>query len=156
MVDVRRGIHTHDASGPRPDGSARVPDLEEAKQYKFLGALESVIQEDRLYLECEAKGYLRRMSVIWSSPVSDHNRVTASNQPALPLLNYLIWTQHWPLTEMRKIDREARKIIVESGGKHPCGSTFILYLPREKGGRRLRSVEQEYQVTKVKAAMKLR
>ena len=57
--------------------------------------------------------------------------------------------------ELRKIDREARKIIVENGGKHPCGSTSILYLLREKGGRGLRSVEQEYQVTKVKVAVKL-
>ena len=66
-----------------------------------------------------------------------------------------MWTQHWPLTELRKIDREARKIIVENGGKHTCGSTSILYLPGEKGGRGLHSVEQEYQVTKVKAAVKL-
>ena len=135
VVHVRRGVHTHDASRLRLDDSARVPDLEEGKQYKFLGVLESVIQEDRLSLECVAKEYLRRMSVIWTSPLSDHNRVTASNQFALPLLSYLMWTQHWPLTELRKIDREARKIIVENGGKHPCGSTSILYLPREKGGR---------------------
>ena len=155
VVHVRRGYHTHDVSGPRPDGRALVPDLEEGKQYKFSGVLESVIQEDRLYLECETKEYLRRMSVIWTSHLSDHNRVTASNQFALPLLSYLMWTQHWPLTELSKIDREARKIIVKSGGKHPCGSTSILYLPREKGGRILRSVEQEYQVTKVKAAVKL-
>ena len=59
------------------------------------------------------------------------------------------------MTQLRKIDREARKIIVESGGKHPCRSTSIVYLPREKGGRGLRSVEQKYQVTKVKAAVKL-
>ena len=39
-----------------------------------------MIQEDRLSLECAAKEYLRRMSVIWTSPLSDHNRVTASNQ----------------------------------------------------------------------------
>ena len=155
MVHVRRGVHTNDASRLRLDDSARVPDLEEGKQYKFLGVLESVIQEDRLSLECAAKEYLRRMSIIWTSPLSDHNRVTASNQFALPLLSYLMWTQHWPLTELRKIDREARKIIVENGGKHPCGSTSILYLPREKGGRGLRSVEQEYQVTKVKVAVKL-
>ena len=44
MYEVRGGGgggHTHDASGPRPDGSARVPDLEQCKQYKFLGVLEA-------------------------------------------------------------------------------------------------------------------
>ena len=61
MVHVRRGVHTHYASGPRPGGSMRVPDLEEGKQHNFLGVLESVIQKDRLSLECAAKEYLRRM-----------------------------------------------------------------------------------------------
>ena len=82
------------------------------------------------------------MSVIWTSPLSDYNRVTAPTQFALPLLSYLMWTQHWLLTELKKIDREARKIIVENGGRHHCGSTSILYLPREKGGSGLRSVER--------------
>ena len=53
------------------------------------------------------------------------------------------------------IDREARKIICENGGKHPLISTAIIYLAREKGGHGLRSVEREYKLTKIKAAMKL-
>ena len=36
-----------------------------------------------------------------------------------------------------------------------CGTTSLLYLPRDKGGRGLRSVETEYKETKVKAAVKL-
>ena len=51
VVHVRRKVHTHNASGIRLDDSARVPDLEEGKQYKFLGVLERVIQEDKLSLE---------------------------------------------------------------------------------------------------------
>ena len=31
----------------------------------------------------------------------------------------------------------------------------ILYMPREKGGRMLRSTEEKYKVTKIKAAVKL-
>ena len=38
---------------------------------------------------------------------------------------------------------------------NPSGSTAILYIPREKGGRGLRSIEEEYKVTKKKAAVKL-
>ncbi|XP_068757656.1 uncharacterized protein [Montipora capricornis] len=106
-------------------------------------------------LDCAAREFLRRMSIIWSSPLSDHNRVTASNQFALPVLGYLMWTQQWPVTELKRLDGEARKIIVENGGKHPSGSTAILYMPREKGGRGLRSIEEEYKVTKIKAAVKL-
>ncbi|PFX32789.1 Cofilin/actin-depolymerizing factor-like [Stylophora pistillata] len=86
---------------------------------------------------------------------NDDNRVTASNQFALPVLAYLMWTQHWPVTELRSIDREARKIICENGGKHPLSSTAMLYLPRDKGGRGLRSVQQEYKLTKIKSSIKL-
>ena len=106
-------------------------------------------------LEWAAKEFLCRMSIIWSSPLSDHNRVTASNQFALPVLGYLMWAQQWPVTGLKKLDREARYIVVENGGKHPSGSTAILYMSREKGGRGLRSMEVEYKVTKIKAAVKL-
>ena len=106
-------------------------------------------------LECAAKEFLRRISIIRSSPLSDHNRVTASNQFALQLLGYLIWTKQWPVTDLKTLDIEARKIVVENGGKHPRGSTVILYMPRERGGRGLCSIEEEYKVTKIKAAMKL-
>ena len=66
-----------------------------------------------------------------------------------------MWTQQGPVTELKKLDREACKIVVENGGKHPSGSTAILYMPKEKGGRGLRSIEEEYEVTKIKAAVKL-
>ena len=48
-----------------------------------------------------------------------------------------MWTQSWPITELKQVDREARKIVVENGGKHP------------------RSIKIEYKETKVKAAVKL-
>ena len=53
------------------------------------------------------------------------------------------------------MDRADRKIIVENGGKHPASLTTLLYLPREKGGRGLRSVEHEYKITKIKSLLKL-
>ena len=64
-------------------------------------------------------------------------------------------TQTWPLAQLQQVDREARKIIVEFGGKHPQGSTAILYMSRKCGGRGLRSVETTYKDITIKAAMKL-
>ena len=66
-----------------------------------------------------------------------------------------MWTQQWPATELKKIDRKARKIVVENGGKHPGGSTAIPFTPREKGGRGVRSIEEECKGTKTKAVIKL-
>ena len=54
-----------------------------------------------------------------------------------------------------EVDRAARKIIVENSGKHPASLTSLLYLPRQKGGRGLPSVEHEYKLTKIKSLLKL-
>ena len=116
------------------DESTVITSLKEGTQYKFLGVLENLKQDDQLALKVASKVFLRRMSVIWSSPLSDFNRVIASNQFALPVMSYLIWTQNWPITELKRIDREARKIIIENGGRHPLSSTAMLYLTRGKGG----------------------
>ena len=87
--------------------------------------------------------------------MSDHAKAVASNQYALPVLTYLMWTQTWPIANIQQLDREGRKIIVENGGNHPKGSTAILYMSRKLGGRGLKSVENEYKNTKIKAAVKL-
>ncbi|XP_068716907.1 uncharacterized protein [Montipora capricornis] len=155
VVHFKRGTHVADSAGLKVDGNAKIPSLEDGQQYKFLGVLESLKQEEKLALQSAAKEYLRRLSVIWTSPLSDYHRVVASNQFAMPAMSYYMWTQHWPITDLKQIDREARKIVVENGGKHPCGSTSLLYLSRDKGGRGMRSIETEYKETKIKAAANL-
>ena len=59
------------------------------------------------------------------------------------------------MMDIQEIDRKARKIVIENGGRHPCCSNAIFYLPRDKGGRGLRSVEMEYKGTKIKSAGRL-
>ena len=66
-----------------------------------------------------------------------------------------MWTQVWPIADLQRIDRETRKIMVENGARHPLASTDQLYIPRSSGGRGLRSVESEYKLIKIKAAVKL-
>ena len=46
-------------------------------------------------------------------------------------------------------------IVCESGGKHPLGLKATLYLPRALRGRRVRSVEEEYKMTRFMSAIKL-
>ena len=127
----------------------------DGEQYKFLGVQENLKQENKLVLNCTAEIYLKSVSVIWSSPLSDHNRITATNQFALPVLANLMRTQKLPIADLQQLDRETRKIMVENGGKHPLGSKALLYLPRKVGGRGLKSVENVYKLTKNKTAVNL-
>ena len=66
-----------------------------------------------------------------------------------------MWSQTWSVTDLKIVDREAPKIIVKNGGKHPGDSTALVYLPREKDGRGFRAVKTEYKVTQVKTAIRL-
>ena len=111
-------------------------------------------QNEKLALAVAAKTYLQRLSVTWTSPLSDANRVRATNQFALPVLTYPMWTQHGPLGEVRDIYRETRSSISENGGRHPLSSCAVIYFPREEEGRGLKSVKQEYKPIKIKAAIK--
>ena len=98
VLHVKRGVQQEDNDSIKLDESFVIQSLKQQSHYKFLGVLESINQEDLLALECASKEYLKQLSVIWSSPLSDVNKVTASNQYALPVLSYLMPTQ--------RIDRE--------------------------------------------------
>ena len=80
----------------------------------------------KLALTVAAKTYLQRLSIIWTSPLSDANRFKATNQFAFLVFTYPMWTQQWPLGELQSIDRETRKLISENGGRHPLSPTALL------------------------------
>ena len=103
-----------------------VEKLKTGTKYKFLGVRESVMEDEKLALTVAAKTYLQRLSIIWKSPLSDANRFKATNQFALLVLTYPMWTQQWPLRKLQSIDRETRKLISENGGRHPLSSTSLL------------------------------
>ena len=144
VMHVKRGGRVSDAESMKIDGLKLINRLREDLQYKFLEVMGSVRQEDRSVLELAAKDFLRRVSVIRSSPLYDHAKSVASNRCTLPVLTYLRWAQTWPLAELQQIDREARKIISGGGGKYSKGSAAALYLARKNGGKGLKSVEEEY------------
>ena len=81
----KEGVHSQEGFG-RDIVGERLATLKEGRQYKFLSVLETRVQEEKMALELAAKEYPRRLSVIWSSPLSDYNRVVASNHFALPVL----------------------------------------------------------------------
>ena len=60
-------------SDTKLDELAVIARLKDGEQYKFLGVQENLKQEDKLVLNWAAEVYLKKVSVIWSSPLSDHN-----------------------------------------------------------------------------------
>ena len=155
VMHVKPGNLVSDGQSTKIDGLKPINFLREDSHYKFRGVRESVRQEDGLVLELVAKEFLRRVSIIWSSPLYDHAKAVASNQYAFLVFTELIWTQTLPLAELQQTDRDTRKIISGSGGSHRKGSIAAVYLTRNNAGRGLKSVEEEHKNMKIKVAFKL-
>ena len=155
VIHVKRGQVEQGSGDMKIADLKPIESLDHYNTYKFLGVFENTKQEDKQVVEAAAKTYLHRLSIIWSSPLSDHAKVLAFNQYALPVVTYLMWTQTWPIASISQFDQEGRNIIVKNGGNHLKGSTAILYVSRMLGGRGLKSVDNEYKNNKIKAAVKL-
>ena len=71
IINVRRGKQVCEGSKAKLDHSTEIASLNEGERYKFLGVLENLKQDDKLVLQQAAKICLQKISVIWSSPLSD-------------------------------------------------------------------------------------
>ena len=98
--------------------------MKQGSFYKFLAVMENFKQEDQLVLKGAAKVFLQRMSVRLPGP-------------SLFLTIIKCWHltgSHCPSCNFNS-DRGVGKVITQSGGKHPLGSTELMYLPGKHGGR---------------------
>ena len=101
VTHIKRGALDQSTGDMKVEETAVIAKLKTEEHYKFLGVLENLKQKDKMVLKCDTEAYLQRMSVIWSSPLSDLNQGCASNQFALPVLTYYMRTQQWPIAELQ-------------------------------------------------------
>jgi len=126
-------------------GTGVIPEVTENTMYRYLG-VDQVFRANHKTTRAKiTKKYLARMRTIWSSPLSAKRKVQATNAWAVSTFRYYLTVIDWPRTELRAIDRRARKIIAQYQGHHKCASIERLYLPREKGGRGLQMIEQVWE-----------
>ena len=126
--------------------------MESSDKYKFLGKYENFEYLDKFTFQQAEKEYLRRLNVIWSSPLSVPSKQTACIVFALPTLEYFMGTSNWLIADIQNLDRKSRKVVEMHKGKHILESIAMLYLPQKCGGRGFRSVEDTYKISKIKVA----
>ena len=123
--------------------------MESSDKYKFLGKYENFEQLDMFTFQ---KEYLRRLNIIWSSPLSVPRKLTASTVFAMPSLEYFMGTSDWLIADIQNLDRKSRKVVEMHKGKHISESTALLYLPQKCSGRGFKSVEDTYKISEIKVA----
>ena len=80
VVHVRRGILNAESENGGASKNESIKSLSDGSHYKSLGAMENTTQDDESSLEITCKAFLRCLSLIWTSLLSDYDTVLASNQ----------------------------------------------------------------------------
>ena len=97
----------------------------------------------------------QRAHIIWSSNLSDANKCLASNAFINGAVEYYFWAVKFAIQVPKDMDIAIRDSMNETGCKHTNLMNDVNYLPRKKGGRGLRSLEDSYRHIKIKLAIKL-
>ena len=75
------------------------------------------------------------------SQLNSRNKFNAVNAYCLPIIQYAVGIVKWNVDDLRSMDRKTRKLLTIHRGLHPRSDVDHLYVPRKKGGRGLKLVE---------------
>ena len=129
-----------------------IPLLQNSDHYKFLGKQENATHLEEIVTREASKEYLRRCAFIWSSPLTIPRKIASTNNFAVPAVQYQMWSSMWHMEDIRKLDRDTRKLIKNNKAMHHQESIASLHLQKSKRGRGLMEVESVYKLTKIKVA----
>jgi len=116
-------------------GTGVIPKVTENMMYRYLGVLQVFKENHKATRAKLIKKYLARMRTIWSSSLSAKQKVQATNAWATSTFRYYLTVIEWPRSELRAIDRRARKIIAPHQGHHKCALIERLYLRGGEGSK---------------------
>ena len=96
---------------------------------KFLGVDEADQQENKVVLKKAETEVIRRVSVILDIPMLDHNKKSAINIFALPVLTYFMPVIYFSQEDLNEIDLKIKRLLTERGARHPQHLNILLYGP---------------------------
>ena len=137
------------------EDSTVIKSIRSDETYKLMGVPQSYKNEVGVLEEKLVKLVKQRAYIIWNSDLYDANKVYASNIFINSAIKYLFWSMKFTMKFLKDIDGIIRNAMNISGSKHTNLMNAVVYLPRIKGGRGLKSLEQTYKEVKVKVCAKL-
>ena len=123
--------------------------------YKFLGIPENILHDTSDIVKNMKEVIKQRTNVIWTSPLSDYNKIISTNIFVLSAVEYFMWSEKFTLGNIRDMDLSIREILNRVSAKYSLQLNNSLYLPRSEGGRGLRNIETTYKKIRIKAAINL-
>ena len=154
FFEIYEGKHRISEDITLEDGTI-IKSIKDDETYKFMGVPQSYKNEVGVLEDKLLKLVKQRAHIIWKSDLYDANKVYASNVFINSAIEYFFWSMKFTLKVLKDMDVAIRNAMNITGSKHTNLMNAVVYLPRMKGGRGLKSLEQTYKEVKVKVAAKL-
>uniref|UniRef100_H2ZVK0 Reverse transcriptase domain-containing protein n=1 Tax=Latimeria chalumnae TaxID=7897 RepID=H2ZVK0_LATCH len=110
------------------------------ESYKYLGILEHGSINNIDVKKKATMEYKKRLRQFLKSKLSGSNLLQAINTYTIPVMSYIAGIVDWTLDEMKQLDRMTRRQLTIHGALHKT-DVDRLYVPRRKGGRGLKSID---------------
>ena len=108
--------------------------------YTYLGIDENTAYDGPLNKAKLTKEYLNCIKKIWSSELSDYNKVAAHNSFAAPTVTPTVGIIDWAINDIEQLDIKTRKILSMTGNLHPNSDINYLYVSRCNGGGGIKKI----------------
>ena len=117
------------------------------KGYPYLGILE-LLDPCHDKTKNTMKELVTKISnVVWSSKLSERNKVSAHNMFVVSKLTYTFGIINWTQNELDELDCMVRKVAAEHGSLNKHSNCQRLYLKRKDGGRGLLNIHDTHNRT---------
>ena len=142
-VTLKRGKQIQ-SSNITLDQDLTVQDLNQEKNYKYLGIEETGSISHAQMKERIRKEFYRRVRKVVQSDLNSKNKMMAFNTLAIPVVTYSFNIIDWSLQEIKGMDVKVRKLLTINKMHHPKADVDRIYLPRVEGGRGMLQLENVY------------
>ncbi|GMH46187.1 hypothetical protein BSKO_14155 [Bryopsis sp. KO-2023] len=123
--------------------------------YKYLGIPQGHVNSPTEFKRKLKSEYYKRVHLVWSSGLSAKNKVVAHNSWAVGVFKYAFGVLAWTKTELEIVDRRTRHILQSWDCHKRLGNMDRLYMSRDKGGRGLVALYEEYMLRVIHIACKI-
>ena len=80
--------------------------MQNSDHYKFLEKQENATHFEEIVTQEASKKHLRHCSVTWSSPLTIPRKIASTNNFAVPVVQYQMWSLMWHMKDIRKLKRD--------------------------------------------------
>ena len=105
-INIKRGKIMQEQTQMPISHTEFIPLLQNSDLYKFLGKQENATHLEEIVTREASKEYLRRCAVICSSPLTIPRKIAWTNNFAVPVVQYQMWSSTWRMEDIRKLDRD--------------------------------------------------